>query len=352
MSDAFTTPSDLFQPEVAKEYVGYQFPGSLGVLDRLSNFGPLGAEAPIQISGLGILQNGGRYIGQYEENPVSKPIANLGAKRDLANPGTAVDTLQLQGRNDIGVTLARRLGPISIPIADLDKYTAAGLAWAEMEFARQCARQMKEEIQQAIIMVLKAVIDHMTSTLHTLDVWNAVARTNPSVALLVRLLAKLGDRSQAINSFLMRSEVAQDMGLEADSKGVSGVTDLLQNTGKFGALGRLLAIVDDATLTTADAGFDKYHTLALGPRMINVEIKDFRFFQPQTVLDTEVANINARADYDFKIQVPGMQWDKTNGGANPALSTSGLGLSTNWDVTYSNHREILAALLTSNVSTN
>ena len=344
MADAYTLPSDLFIPEAVREYLGYEFYSSLGVLDNLASTGPLGSEAPIQIRGLDILQNGGEYI----DKPTFAEVASLATKRDYANGGNAVDTLKLTSRNDSGVAMRVKIGPLAITndAGIVSRATGEQLA---MEFARQAARRYREYIQTAVVLAAKAAITNMTTSLHTLDVWNATTRTNMSTGLIARGRQKMGDRVQSINGILVRSEAEYDLFIEQDGKGVSLQ---LAGTGTPLTLNLAPAVVDEAALTTTDAGFDKYHTLLMGAGFCEVSLGPIRFYPPEQRLDTESVHSIWRADGDFSICFPGIQYDEANGGANPANTAGGVGLSTNWDPVYTNAREVKGVLVTHNYTEN
>jgi hypothetical protein len=100
--------------------------------------------------------------------------------------------------------------------------------------------------------------------------------------------------------------------------------------------------VDDALLTTADAGFDKLTTLLIGAGAIqvwfNLPMTVYPMFQ---VLDQEQVLNRWRADFDFSIGAHGVAYDYVVGGANP--SDSALATTTNWEAgspIYSNRKEV------------
>lgn len=342
MADAFTLPSDLFIPEAAQEYMGYEFYTSLGVLDGLTSLGPLGDRAPIRVRGFDVLRAGGQFV----EQPVFKPISSLVTRRNYASGGSAVDTLKLESRNDRGVALRCKIGPVALT-RDAGIISKANLGNLEQEIARQAARAIREYVQDAVILAWRTVVRDMTSTLHSLDVWNASTRTNLSTGLLARFNQKMADRSSAITGYLMRSDAHYDLFIEQDGKGVSldPATD-----GDIRTLRRAYAVVDSSYLTTADAGFDKTHVLAGGEGAIELEFRELVMFQPEIRLDQESVNIIVRGDCDFVLRVPGFTF--SNSVVNPAVGTSSgeLGHADSWAPAYSDHREVKLAELTLNSS--
>lgn len=343
MADAYTLPSDLYVPEALQSYIGYEFYKSLGPMENLTSQGKLGDRAPVKVVGFDVLRDGGHYVHQ----PVIKAVSSLVAKRDIASGGNAVDTLKFDSRDDIGVALRARIGPVAVT-KDV-KIAGTSVEALAQEFARQGARQFSEYVQSAVIMAWKAAVDNMTSTAHTLSVWASASRTNLSTGLLKRGFQKMSDRMDDITGLVMRSESAYDLFIEQDGKGVSLEP---ARDGSILTLGKAFAVVDDSTLTTADAGFDKYHTLWGGPGGIELEVLGFTVYAHEQRLDTESVHDIMRADVDFVLRVPGMTWDTATGGANPAVTTSGVGLSTNWDVTYTDAREVKLGLITHNYSQN
>jgi hypothetical protein len=343
MADAYTLPSDLYVPEALQRYIGYEFYKSLGVFEKLTSQGPLGLNAPVKLVNFDVLRDGGHYVHQ----PVVSPVTSLVSRRDIANGGSAVDTLKFASRDDIGVACRARIGPVAV--APDVKIAGTSVEALAQEFARQGSRQTAEYIQNAVILAWKAAVDNMTATAHTLSVWAAASRTNLSTGLLMRGFQKMSDRMGDVSGVLMRSESAYDLFLEQDGKGVSFEP---ASTGSIKTLGRAYAIVDDATLTTTDAGFDKYHTLWAAASGIELEINGLTVFTEEQRLDTESVHNIMRADVDFTVRIPGMKWDTANGGANPTIDTSGIGLSTNWDVSYTDAREVKLGLITHNYSGN
>lgn len=340
MADAFTLPSDLFIPEACQEYLGFEFYNSLGVLDSLTSLGPLGDRAPIRITNFDVLRAGGEFVQQ----PVFKPISGLVTRRNYASGGSAVDTLKLESRNDRGVALRCKIGPVALT-RDAGIVSKANAGMLEQEIARQAARSIREYIQDAVILTWRTVVRDMTSTLHSVDVWAAASRTNLSTALLARLNQVMGDRQAALTGYLMRSDAHYDLFLEQDGKGVSLDP---ATTGDVRTLRRAWDMVDSSYLTTADAGYNKTHVLAGGEGGIELEFQSLMMFPPEIRLDQESVNIIVRGDCDFTLRVPGFAFSSSY--ANPAIGTSSgeLGHADSWAPTYSDHREVKLAELTCN----
>ncbi len=116
-------------------------------------------------------------------------------------------------------------------------------------------------------------------------------------------------------------------------------------------LGMDFAMTDDSTLTVADAGFDKYITLLVGPGALQLWFTLPMTIYPmfQTTLPEQVLN-RWRADSDFAVGTHGATYDSANGGANP--TDAALATSTNWDSTVSSHKEVKIIKIVHNYSGN
>jgi hypothetical protein len=134
------------------------------------------------------------------------------------------------------------------------------------------------------------------------------------------------------------------------TQGVQGIADNASRGDNPHTLGLDFAIADDAALTLADAGFDKYYTLLLGPNCMELDIIAMEFTPLWMNPKAENVEFVLRGDVDFEIRIPGFQWDVVSAGTNPDLTAASL--STNWDPTYTDHREVLAAMGVHNYSDN
>lgn len=343
MSAASTVPTDLFIPEACKEYFGYEFYTSLGVLNNLVG---TDGNKPINVVNLGLLQNGGQFI----QAPIFQPITNLVTRTDETS-FAAVDTSKITGRNDRGVRLAFKMGPTAYS-QNAEWVSKAKPGQLSMEFGRQAARMTKEYIQNAIVYATKAVIAGMTGSAHTLSVWNATSRTNLSTALLAQGRAKMGDRTGVINSWLMRSESEYDLLAFQLGSGVAGIADKATDTGSVATLGAVREVLDHPTLTVTDAGFDKYYTIGMGGGFCELEFIQGPVFQPvQWLNNADMVQFILRGDMAFSLRFPGIQWDVTDGGANPDPATT-LATAGNWTPVYADAREVKAVMIEHNISSN
>lgn len=325
---ADTLASDLFIPEVAQSYARQAFSESLGMMRFVG-----GPGSPIEMIGDPVFAQEGQYL----ERPVFKRIASLGTRRDLTSVSTATD-LELTGGNEKAVKVHKKLGPVSYSL-DAERVSRAAPGNISMEVGKQFGEFAGQLVRDTLLNAVRGAIAAMTSTLHTVDVWNASARTNLSTALLNRLRYTMSDKSKAGWVTIMRPEAGRDLIDELIGRGTNlgdaAVLDgILQRQ-----LGMSIEEVAAAALTTADAGFDKAHTLLLGPGAVQIG-----FSLPLTIypefqdISKEQVLMRARADFDYWVGIRGMAYNSGAGGANPTDAT--LLSSANWSVVYSDAREV------------
>lgn len=341
---AVTTASDLFVPEVANRYMRQAFVQKLALFEKF--MGP-GAELPIQIVNDPVFA----IEGEYLKTPAFKRISSLVTRRDLTSVAS-VTPLELTGTTEQGVKLSRKIGPVDIS-RDAALFSRATGDEIMAEIGRQAGEQLAVNLQTSTLATLRGITAGMTTTAHTLSVWDAAARTNMSASLLSRGKALLGDNRGDIKYGIMHSDVWHDLFLEAQGKGY----DMVGGRALGGAegtnhLGLDLGNVDDTYLTTADAGYDKYHTLLMGSGVIKVQfIRPLMVYPIFQTIDTEQVIDRWRADADYAINnAAGMTWDSGNIGANP--TDANLAAAGSWDAVYTSHKEVKLVELVSNSSLN
>jgi hypothetical protein len=340
MSDAITLPGDLFVPEVALAAFQCEFVSSLAAMKFIGQ----GPGYPIQITGFDRLVSGGQFVTV----PVVSRISNLETRRDVTSEAL-VNTLKFASRNDRGVLINRKIGPVSISKSaeDLSIMQPGQL---ENLFGTQAARVVMETIQSFAIRAAYGACAAVTTSAHTKSVWATDARTNLSTALLALIRAKMGDAASQIVAWVMRSEpYFIDLITAQLGAGVTGIADVVAAGGAPHTLGGGYAVVDEAILTAADSGYDKYYTVGLGEGAIKIEFtRPMEIYPPQVELRSENKQIIFRGDYDFALQVPGMAF--SSGVANP--TTTNIADSSNWTPTYGDHREVRIVLGEHNYSGN
>jgi hypothetical protein len=344
MANAATLPSDLFRPELALEYFGFEFSDSLALLDGM--MGP-GEDMPVQLLGLENVQGRAAYVQQ----PIFKEIGILVQDRTITSIND-VDTLKLEGRNDLGVMRHKRIGPVAIS-ADAGFLTKASQGDLEAEFARQAAFKTKVAIQTSAIAAIYGILQAITASAHTLDVHNDSIKTNFTPGLMTRGLQKMGEFDERINSWLMRSETLQDLRDDNIGRAFAGVADQVLKSGTPLTLGRRFGIVDSSYLTSAVSsglGYDKYRTIGLGSKLLKISIDRIKFYPAVMYVNKDTVQFQFRGDVDYTILPTGMAWDVANGGSNP--TDDGLATANNWDATYSSHKEVHGILVQHTYSQN
>lgn len=342
-----TLPADLYDPVLALEYVSYKFYENLSVMGLA---GP-GGDRPILLNGSRAVASLG---GTVLHAPVFKQIDSLVTKRDLTSAND-VTPLKVSTRDDRGVRISAKIGPVSFT-----KSAAwlSGLRGGELErfFATEAMNRMNLYIRNYILGAAVAAITNMASSLHTKNVWAAASRTNLSTGLLAQIRALLADKAGEIGAgsgaaWVFRSEsFYSDLIQFQLGQGVQGIADRASRGENPHTLGLDFAIADDAALTTADAGFDKYISLLMGKGCMELDIIALEFTPLWMNPKAENVEFVMRGDVDFELRIPGFQWDTTSAGTNPDLTAASL--STNWDGTYSDHREIPLAMGVHNFSGN
>jgi len=336
---ADTLASDLFVPEVAARYGRQKFVENM---DAMKFIGPEGSGAPIELVNDPVFASEGQYFSM----PVFKRIASLGTKRDLTSV-SAVTDLELTSGDEKAVKVHKKLGSVSRSL-DAGRLSRASDEELSAEIGMQFGEATASMVIETILNAARGAIAAMTSTLHTKDSWSATVRTNLSRTLINAIKAKLGDSRSKLTAVICRSESMQDLIDEYLGAGVQGIADVATQSGIIkSSLGVDIVMRDSAALTTADAGFNKSHLLAMGPGAIKIG-----FSLPMTVyppfLDTskEQVLVRARGDVDYWVGIKGMGYNSGAGGANPTDAV--LLSSANWSVVYSDHREVLLAELIHN----
>ena len=343
MASYATLPADLFIPEVCFEYARQAFTTSLEMLQNL--MGP-SLDNPIQLVTPGDAAEGGQYVQQ----PVFKRIASLITKRDLTS-FAAVDGLKLEGVNDQGVLISKKVGPVFYT-PDAEYISKASPGQISAEFGKQAGENAVSQLQTSIINAIIGALSAMTQTAHTSTSWATDARTNLSPTVLTNALYLMGDFSGKIKHWVMRSESERDLFTDAQGRSYAGVGNLAlagnRNTNDLG-LGH--SVIDNAILTVADSGFDKYITVGLGPVAVRVFITRPLFFYPEVqYVNTEVVSRHMRGDMDYIIQIPGFAYVNGTGGANPTDAV--LSTTSSWTPNYSSHKEVLMVNAVHNYSGN
>ena len=338
---AVTTASDLFTPEVSLEYGRQAFVDSLALMALMG-----GPGSPIEVANDPVFAQEGQYLSR----PIYKRISSLVTKRDLTSVSTVTD-LELTGGDEKAVKMHKKIGGVARTL-DASRVSRSHDEQLSAEIGRQAGEQAAVAVRDSILNAMIGAIAAIASTLHTRTSWAAAARTNLSPEELQSFNNLFGDRQGLISDYITRSEPMGDMITNYLGRGVTGVADVqLRQRILKDTLGRNILAMDAAALTTADAGFDKYHTLAIGPGAIQMGYSlPLTVYPPFLDTSTEQVLVRWRADFDFWIGIRGMAYQSGVGGANPTDSV--LATSSSWGVIYSDVREVLLGQDTHNYSGN
>ena len=344
---AITLPSDVFTRNFLRPTMSYQWFKSIALL---KGFMGNDANAPLQVDD-GAMALG---MGNYSDQPILAPITSLLQTRDIANGGSTLTAAKITTRNENGVYV-RFTALVNIG-EDAGRLSAAvTMERLAQHMAEQSALEFLAKIQNYAIGIAKAAVGSMSATPHTKSVYVASgSKVNLSSTLLVQGQQLFGDKLQSYMGankgvWVTRSGPLLDLNLNQLSSGVQGIADGVVKTGLPSTLGVPYVVADDASLTATNGGnFDKYGTLGMGPGAIRVKVEEPRFYLVDQRLDTVVVSNFLRCDMDAYFQIPGKQWDITNGGVNPTFSAITTG--SNWDDQYVDAREVPLIYLEHNSS--
>lgn len=285
--------------------------------------------------------------GQYVEGPIFKRTLS-GNRRDITSV-SALTADKVEGANNKGVVLSRRTNLVAFSEAT----NLAGLS--NEAISAVLATELGEVVFDTLLTTLiKACIGAIeaVSTTHVKTVWNASTRTNLSPTVLDSGRAILGDRRSVVTNLIARSESMLDMRTDAIGRSFDSVGGVALRGGEGTNLLGINRVMerDEAGLTVADAGYDKYISLLLSSGFLQ-----FGFARsPVVEFDRDITLENKRtlwrADWDIVIRIPSMAYDSADGGANP--TDTALATSTNWIDNTTSHKEVGGIEIVHNYSGN
>jgi hypothetical protein len=292
--------------------------------------------------------------GHYQHRPTYKRMGStLVSRRDITSTANTTP-LELTATDAIGVTCRRKIGPVDVS-ADAGRISHMSEPAIWVEIATQAAEEYAANFQTSAISALMGIVASMSGTPHTLSVWNATNRTNLDLDLIARGTGLMGDRDTDLRAIIMHSLVKTDLLRSQLGMGFdTGAGAVMNEFDRIATLGLTRVALQHDSLKTADAGFNKFHTLLLGVNALFVSMLTNVVYPQQMDLLPEQVIKRWRADVDFAIGCPAAQWDVTNGGANP--TDAALATSTNWDGAaganpYTDSREVKIVQLTHNTRT-
>ncbi len=338
MAQGTSLPSDFTPiPQVLLPYARQAFVArSNKVLGQIVG----GAGAPVELVG----DPGFSAGGQYLEGPTMTRIVSAN-RRDITSV-SAITADKLAGVNNRGVAVQRR----SNLVDHADDTYIAGRSREQVsaELGAQLGEVVADDMCSMIIAALVGIVEAVGSSLHTSNVWSASVRTNLSADLIDAGRFLMGDRMDQITHMICRSEANRDLRSEGVGRSYDAVGGLmLQGADNQNQQGLIKAIRDDASLTVADAGFNKAITLLLGAGVLKIGFVKPVEIETIRVINLETKKSQWRADWDMFVQCPHMEYDAT-GGANPTNTT--LGTAASWTDNMTSAKEMALVELIHNAS--
>lgn len=297
------------------------------------------------------------FNGASRGTLILSPTAHQGDFSDtafFANLGDILRRRNPYGDGDIASRSLKHLQDTSVKVAGgtiemrLDpgqfKWIQQNPEVAGAAFGQQLATQMLAD------MVNTAIGLGVTAIGQSADVTNDVTAVTGAdgKASLVNLLdtaSKFGDRAQAIQCWLMHSNVASTIHREALTNG-----NRLFNYGSVNiwedGFGRVFIVTDSPALTFTAADSVKYNTLGLtGGAVLVGQNNDFDY-----ATGTQTGHENLRrtwqGEWSVNYGVKGYSWDKATGGKAP--TDAALFNAANWKRYATSRKDTAGVVLKSN----
>lgn len=333
--------SDFFVPEVALEYARQAFVTSM---DFFNQAFASGEGAVVSVVDPEALTEGGQFI----QTPILKRISSLVSRRDLTSVA-GITGLKLEGTQGRAALVNKKVGHVEYT-PDAEWLSKLQPGQISQEVGQQAGEESASAIQSSVLNAISGAIDAVAASAHTHSVWAAAVRTNLSPSLLQAGRMLLGDFLSRIGLWVLRSESFSDLFLDAIGRSYDAVGGMaLRGDPATNTLGKPFAMLDNAILTTADAGFDKYHTLGLGAGVAKVRIvRPLTFYPEVQYINTEQVTRHIRADFDYMVEIPNFAFDAST----PNPTDANLADSTKWTPVYGSHKEFAAVKITHNYSGN
>jgi len=330
-----------FDPQLASAYSSAAFVENLQLLDQaLGVVRTLGAEGFESSVGNG---------GQFVDMPYFSTVSGLISRRDL-NSVSAPTDLDVSGGVDRAVILRRRAGPVKFTedlfVRGLRRETV------EQEVGRQIGQMAAKEVRERLLSVVTTVLpslDLPATDTHIHDVYQGTGtKVKLTLQSLYETRMKLNDAYNNLTTVVCHSEAFAD--LVTDTIGnykVENVGGFTVVTGLPVAFGMRVVVVDDASLKVDNPGnYKRYKTLLFGPGSLGLIYHQRLRIEAERRLDYEAPYWRVLANFDFAPHVFGMKWTSATANPDNAALTTG----SNWDEAYSDHRQVLCAMLVHNAT--
>lgn len=263
--------------------------------------------------------------GNYEYNSFLEDIASVTTRRDVTSVSAATD-LDWTQDEFISVKINRKIGPVA---KTLDAWKKIGENADEFSFkmGQLAAREkMKDMINTALIAVEAAIQGQAALNFDA----TGLSPDTATHGHLVSGLAKFGDASQKIRTWVAHSKPTHDLLAQSITDKITNVADVVIHTGSTAQMGRPLVTVDAPALTDANGSLaDTYNWLGLVPGAVIVTEAEQETVAFELVTGLENLAYRYQHEYAYTIAVKGFRWDVSSGGANP--TDGALGTTSNWD---------------------
>jgi hypothetical protein len=161
----------------------------------------------------------------------------------------------------------------------------------------------------------------------------------PTLATLLSGSAKFGDRSAAIQAWLMHSKSMFDIFGTALANTAGLFTFGTVNVRQDG-FGRPFIVTDSDALVEAGP---QYRIAGLVAGAISVEMNGDFDQNIETANGDENIQRSIQSEWTYNLGIKGYSWDKTSGGKSP--NDAALGTAANWDRYASSHKDTAGILI-------
>lgn len=273
-------------------------------------------------------------LGDYDDEVSWKKIANLVRRRNAYGSG-AVSAIDIEQLLNSSVKVAAGTPPVNI-----DPGMLTWIQKSPEEAGAVIGAQLAEEsLADMLNTALTAYVAALTNVGATV-VYDGTAGV-ASLASMNKGAALFGDRSQAIQAWVMHSKSAHDLYDQSLTNSnrlfTFGNVQVMED-----GFGRPFIITDSPSLITAGTP-DVYHSCGLVSGALVVEQNNDFDSNIETSNGNENIQRTYQAEWTYNLGMKGYTWDKANGGASP--NDAALGTGTNWDKTATSIKDTAGILV-------
>lgn len=281
-----------------------------------------------------------RNTGDFAEKASFKAISGLIRRRDSYGTGD-ISPVSLQMIKESSVKVAGGTPPI---VFEPQQFTwiQQNPEMAAVVIGKQFAEGLLQDyLNSGLAAARAAVVQAGTPVLYTVP-----SNGGMSLQALNRGAQKFGDRSQAIQAWVMHSTPLHDLYDQALSN-TSQLFEFGTVQVRTDGMGRRFIVTDSPSLaiTTSSPVTTDYYTLGLTQNAIVIEDNDDFFANTETTNGKENILRSWQAEYTFNQSLKGYTWDTANGGKSPTAAE--LATGTNWDKTASSFKDTLGVVVKS-----